>query len=607
MLLPDNTFKVNLNANRQQSQVLNGLIDMETPKVRRLLQYVEPVNTQELCVEVLDRFIRDKALLAVAVVDQNQAPVGILDRALISEIFLKPYSRDLLHNKRVIDIMDANPIIVDINVGIDDVAQIIIDAGMRHMVNGFIILDKGLYVGMATGHALLEDITHRRQHDLYVLAHYDQLTGLPNRLLFNDRLEQGCRHALRNQKMLGMVFVDLDHFKYINDTMGHSFGDRLLMNVSERLSANVRQSDTVARLGGDEFVLILQNIESEEDAVMVLANIVDKLREPMSILEREIQITASMGIAFFPQHDQTIEGLIRKADAAMYEVKERGRNTFLVYTPKMDQGKVERMSIETQLRMALNNDELLLSYQPQIQLPELRVVSVEALLRWQHPQLGSVSPATFIPIAEETGLIISIGEWVLREACKQHFRWIEQGLPKLRMAVNISGVQFKQREFCGLVKRIIDESGIDPQFLELELTESVVMTHAEYTVQTLTELRAIGVKLAIDDFGTGYSSLSYLRKFPLDRIKIDQSFIRHIKNTPANEAIVRAIIALGKSLGLETVAEGIENDDELECIISHHCHEAQGYHFARPLPANDFSDWLRQFINSQTSIYRNHQ
>jgi len=595
MFLPDNSLEDHLKANKPHYQTLKGVINVETPSVRRLLQYIEPVVTQERCVDVLDRFIRDKELHAVAVVDQHQVPTGILDRGLISEIFIKPYSRELLHNKRVIDIMDAQPIIVDIDTGIDDVAQIIIDAGMRHMVHGFIILNKGVYAGMVTGHALLEDITYRRQHDLFILAHYDQLTGLANRLLFNDRLEQGCRNAQRNHKMLGLVFVDIDRFKYINDTMGHSFGDRLLVQVAERFSASVRQSDTIARLGGDEFVLILQNIETEDDAVMVLTGIIEKLREPMFISEREIRITASMGIAFFPQHDQTIDGLIRKADAAMYEVKQRGRNNFLVYNPKMDQGHVERMSVETQLRMALNNDELSVSYQPQIQLPALKVVSVEALLRWHHPQLCSVSPATFIPIAEETGLIISIGEWVLREACQQHFRWVEQGLPGLRMGFNISGVQFKQLEFCGLLKRIIDESGIDPQYLELELTESVVMTHAEYTVQTLMELRALGVKLAIDDFGTGYSSLSYLRKFPLDRIKIDQSFIRHIKNTPANEAIVRAIIALGESLGLETVAEGVENDDELACVLSHHCHEVQGYHFARPLSADDFVDWLGQF------------
>lgn len=591
-------FDANGKVTGSPMQAVRKVVDAETPSVRRLLHYVEPVVTQERCIDVLDRFVQDKELLAVAVVDHQRTPVGIVDRALISEIFLKPFSRDLLHNKRVVEIMDAKPIIVDINAAIDDVAQIIIDAGMRHMVNGFIILEKDVYVGMATGHALLEDITHRRQHDLYVLAHYDQLTGLPNRLLFNDRLEQGCSNSQRNHKMLGLVFVDLDRFKYINDTMGHSFGDRLLLEVAERLSASVRRSDTVARLGGDEFVLILQNLESEADATIVLTGIVDKLREPMPIFEREIQITASLGMAFFPNHDQTIDGLIRKADAAMYEVKERGRNAFRIYNANMDHGKIERMSLETQLRMALNNGELSLSYQPQIQLPEQRVVGAEALLRWHHPQLGVVPPSTFIPIAEETGLIISIGEWVLREACRQHSRWMEEGLPALRMAVNISGVQFKQREFCTLVKRLIEEGCIDPQYLELELTESVVMTQAEHAVQTLMDLRALGVKLAIDDFGTGYSSLSYLRKFPLDRIKIDQSFIRHIKNTPANEAIVRAIIALGESLGLETVAEGVENSDELECVTSHHCHEVQGYHFAKPLPGDDFGVWHRQFISS---------
>lgn len=569
--------------------------DTETPSVRRLLQYVVPVITQERCVNVLDRFVHDKQLLAVAVVDQQHIPVGILDRGQISEIFLRPFSRDLLHNKRVVEIMDAKPIIVDINASIDDVAQIIIDAGMRHMVNGFIILDNGAYAGMATGHALLEEITRRRQQDLYLLAHYDQLTGLPNRLLFNDRLEQGCRNTERNQKVLALVFVDLDRFKYINDTMGHSFGDRLLQEVAERLLASVRQSDTVARLGGDEFVLILQNIENEADAASLLTGIIDLLRRPMPIYEQEIQVTASLGVAFFPDHDQTIDGLIRKADAAMYEVKERGRNAFLVYTPKMDHGKFRRMSLETQLRMALNNGELSLSYQPQIQLPQQRVVGVEALLRWQHPQLGVVPPATFIPIAEETGLIIPIGEWVLREACRQHLRWIEEGLPALRMAVNISGVQFKQREFCGRVKQLIEEGRIDPQYLELELTESVVMTQAEHAVQTLMELRRLGVKLAIDDFGTGYSSLSYLRKFPLDRIKIDQSFIRHISSTPANEAIVRAIIALAGSLGLETVAEGVENNSELACVTGHHCHEVQGYYFAKPMPGDGFRDWYYHF------------
>ncbi|MGZ4960197.1 MAG: putative bifunctional diguanylate cyclase/phosphodiesterase [Methylomonas sp.] len=584
----------------EKSEDVNARTEAST--VRQLLRYVEPVSTKMRCVQVLDHFIRNEDLPAVAIVNQNRIPVGIMDRGRISEIFLRPFSRDLLHSKSIAEIMDANPIIVDINANIDDVAQIIIDSGMRHMVNGFILLEDGVYAGMATGHALLEEITHRRQRDLYILAHYDHLTHLPNRLLFNDRLQQACHNAQRNDKTVALIFIDLDRFKYINDTMGHSFGDHLLLTAAERLSSSVRQSDTVARLGGDEFVVILQNIKNDDDAISVVSGIIDRLREPMPIFEREIQITASMGMAFYPKDDETIDGLIRKADAAMYEVKERGRNAYLIYSPEMDHGKVERMSMETQLRMALESGELSLFYQPQIQLPEQRVVGVEALLRWHHPQLGMVSPATFIPIAEETGLIIPIGEWVLREACRQHLNWINQGFPALRIAINISGVQFRQQEFCQLVKRIIDESGIDPQFLELELTESVVMTHAEHAIQTLIELRALGVKLAIDDFGTGYSSLSYLRKFPLDRIKIDQSFIRGINATPANEAIVRAIIALGNSLGLQTVAEGVESDDELACINGHHCDEVQGYHFAKPLAAEDFMGWHRQFINTRLGL-----
>lgn len=598
MFFPVDSFQLAIkDANKQRLDVDEGV-----SSVRRLLNYVEPISTQARCVEVLDHFIRNEDLPAVAIVNQQKTPVGIIDRGRISEVFLRPFSRDLLHNKRITEIMDTNPIIVDINAGIDNVAQIIIDSGMRHMVNGFVVLEEGVYAGMATGHALLEEIAHRRQRDLYILAHYDQLTGLPNRLLFNDRLQQACQNAERNNKMLALIFVDLDRFKYINDSMGHSFGDRLLRIAADRLTACVRQSDTVARLGGDEFVIILQNIDSEDAAAKVVANINDKLRLPMPVFEREIQVTASMGVAFYPLHDRSIDGLICKADAAMYEVKQRGRNAYLIYSAEMDHGNIQRMSLETQLRMALESSELSLFYQPQIQLPGHQLVGVEALLRWQHPDLGMVSPATFIPIAEETGLIIPIGEWVLREACRQHLQWIKEGLPAFRMAVNISAVQFQQPEFCGLVKRIIDESGIDPQYLELELTESVVMNHAEQAVQTLMELRALGVKLAIDDFGTGYSSLSYLRKFPIDRIKIDQSFIRYIKSTPANEAIVRAIIALGNSLGLETVAEGVESSEELECVTSHQCHEVQGYHFAKPMATGDFGAWHRQFISGDAEL-----
>lgn len=314
----------------------------------------------------------------------------------------------------------------------------------------------------------------------------------------------------------------------------------------------------------------------------------------MLIYNREIQITASLGIALYPQHDETTEGLIRKADAAMYEVKQ-GRNDYLIYSDAFDQGMAERMSLETQLRTALDNHELSLFYQPQIHLASNQVVGVEVLLRWHSAEPGSVSPAKFIPIAEETGLIIAIGEWVLSETCRQHSLWLQQGLPPLRIAINISATQFRQKEFCAFIKGVIDDTGIDPQYLELELTEGLVMTNTKHTVETLIELRALGIKLAIDDFGTGYSSLSYLRNFPINRIKIDQSFIRNIKTIPANQAIVRAIISMGDNLGLEIIVEGVETLAELECIKSHHCQEVQGFHFSKPVPANEFEHWYQQF------------
>ena len=565
------------------------------PTIKLLLEYVEPFFVYDGCVDVLDRFIQDDKLLTAAIVDENRVPVGIMDRGRMTEIFVKPYARDLHYKKKIVEIMETKPIIVDIHTSIDDVAKIIIDSGMHHMMYGFIIVQNGIYAGMATGHALLEEITQRKQRDLYFLAHYDQLTGLSNRLLFKDRLQQACQNTKRIDKAVALVFVDLDRFKFINDTLGHSFADQLLIIVANRLMACVRESDTVARLGGDEFVIILQNIQSAEDTERVASTIVDTIRQPIPISNREIQITASLGIALYPQHDGTPDGLIRKADAAMYQVKKQGRNDFLIYLESFDQDMAELISLESRLRKALDNRELSLFYQPQIQLLHNRVVGVEALLRWNHPELGQISPAKFIPIAEETGLIHAIGEWVLGEACRQHCEWIAQGLPPLRIAINISAIQFRQKDFCDLIKKVIYETGIDPQFIELELTESMVMVYADHTVETLAKLRALGIKLAIDDFGTGYSSLDYLRKFPVDRIKIDQSFIRNIKTIPANDAIVRAIIAMGDNLGMEMIAEGVETLDELECIKNHHCQEVQGYHFSRPVPADEFGPWFQQF------------
>ncbi|WP_367154096.1 putative bifunctional diguanylate cyclase/phosphodiesterase [Methylomonas sp. HYX-M1] len=598
MLLPEGSFDFALqdvlNRNDHFQSITEG--DACVGKVASLLLYVEPVMADSGCLQVLQRFVSDETLQAVAIVDDKHNAVGIIDRGKISDIFLRPFSRDLLGKKAISEIMDKQPIVVDIKTGIDDVARIIIDSGVRHMVNGFIIHDRGVYVGMATGLSLLKEITHRKQRELFIMAHYDLLTGLPNRLLFKDRLLQACQNAKRLGHLLALIFVDVDRFKAINDSMGHAFGDKLLQNIASRLAASVRQSDTVARLGGDEFVIVLQNVKSSQDVCGIVGDIAEQLRQPIPIYEREIHVTTSMGIALYQDYQDSAEELVRKADIAMYEVKQRGRNGYLLYAPDMEQQDDIRMSLETQLRMAIDGGELSLYYQPQVDLKQNCMIGVEALLRWNHPNLGSISPAVFIPIAEETGLIIPIGEWALKQAVQQHLEWIAQGLPPLRVAVNISAVQFQADGFADKVRRIVADSGIDPAYLELELTESGVMSRAELAIKTLTDLRALGVKLAIDDFGTGYSSLSYLRRFPIDRIKIDQSFVRDIHNTPANEAIVKAIIALGDSLGLEMLAEGVENQQELAWIMSHHCREAQGYHFAKALSPADLRSWYAQSI-----------
>lgn len=590
MFFPIDSFKIALVDARKQRQD----IDESECTIRHLIKNVTPISNQARCTEVLDHFIINEELQSVVITDEHLNPKGIIDRGRITEIFLRPFSRDLLHKKPITEIMDANPIIIDINTNIDDVAKMIIDSDMRHMVSGFIILEEGMYTGMVSGHTLLEEITRRRQRDLYILAHYDQLTGLPNRLLFTDRLQQACQNVTRTQKMLALVFVDLDRFKYYNDTMGHSFGDSLLKIVAERLLNSVRQTDTVARLGGDEFVIILQNIENQEAVQNVIKIIIEKLRLPLQIYEQEIQITASMGLALYPQHDQNIEGLIRKADIAMYQVKQQGRNAYQIYTPEMEQITKERLGLETQLRNAIQSKQLILHYQPQFQIPEQNIQAVEALLRWNHPELGVITPTAIITMAEKIGLMQQIGEWVIKEACRQHNHWKAQGLPPIRIAVNISPIQFQNLNFSRQIQQILQEIPIDPEYLELELTESLAMNHAEHSVKTLTQLRNLGVKLSIDDFGTGYSSLSYLRKFPIDRLKIDQSFIRYIETNSANADIVRVIIGMADSLGLKTLAEGVETHAELDCVQEYQCHEMQGYFLAKPLTSNNFIDWYRQ-------------
>ncbi len=568
------------------------------PSVRQLHQMVAPVTGATRCSDILKRFIEQADLTAIPVVDEAQEAHALIERHGFIEYFSRPYSIELFGKKTLAQVKDTvpavnlKPIIVDARTSIDDVAAIIIDAGMQHMVSGFIVSEGGKYLGVAKGHDLLHHITERKQAELYYLAHYDQLTRIPNRMLLNDRLHMACREADRNGRLVGLMFVDLDRFKQFNDTMGHRFGDLLLLAVAERLTSCIRGNDTVARLGGDEFAVLLQQIDHAGDAEVSAHRIIESFREPFRVLERTVFVTASLGIVIYPRDERQSANLLAKADAAMYEAKQSGRNVFRAYAPGLSMHSLEHLSLEADLRQAIARDELVLHYQPQVSVATGAVAGVEALVRWQHPLRGLLSPGVFIGIAEDSGLIIEVGNWVLREACRQQRRWSRCTVPPLRMAVNISAVQFRRDNFTAMVSGILSETGVDPACIELELTENIAMHHADDVLNKLLELKEIGVKLAIDDFGTGFSSLSYLQRFPFDRLKIDQSFVRNMENIPANKSIVQAIVALARSLSLEVVAEGVETAAECLQTSACACDEMQGYFHARPMPADELVRWL---------------
>ena len=431
---------------------------------------------------------------------------------------------------------------------------------------------------------LAEQMTHAAEHDFR--------TGLPNRLLLNDRVGQAIALAPRHMKKVAVLFIDLDGFKHINDSLGHTSGDRLLQSIARRLVANVRAPDTVSRQGGDEFVVLLSEVERWEEAAVAAKRMLRTVAEPHSIDEHDLHVTASIGVSVYPDDGLDAETLIKNADTAMYQAKANGRQSIQFFKPAMYVQAAERQSIEESLRRALERREFALHYQPKVRLATGEITGAEALLRWTHPVRGVVPPSEFIHVAEDCGLVLPIGRWVLREACIQARAWAEEGLPAATMAVNISAVELAAEGFLDGVFAVLEETGLDPQLLELELTESVLMKRAESTAAILRTLKARGVKLAVDDFGTGYSSLSYLRKFPIDALKIDQSFVRQISTTPEETSIVTAVISMGRSLNLRVVAEGVETPAEVEFLEEHQCEEAQGFHFSRPVPPQRFAELL---------------
>jgi len=546
----------------------------EAPTVRSLVRVMPPVTQDTFCDEVMTRFLEDHAIYALPVLDREHKPVALVDRRGYIEFFTKPYSREIFGRESILDFLNSGhyhapvPIVVEDYCTVEDAAQIVIASGIEHLVTGFLVTSNGLYLGVANGHDLLNLITQRKQAELYYLAHYDHLTGLPNRVLLNDRIAQACRDADRKGCCAALLFIDVDRFKQINDSLGHRAGDAVLRALVARLKSAARKADTVARIGGDEFIILMEEINDSGDPHLVAQRLIESMRSPFELLGHSLVVTVSIGIALYPNDDIDIS---RLASAG--------------YNPS-------RLSLENDLRQAVGRNELSLVFQPQVDFAGGRVQGVEALLRWEHPERGPISPMEFIPLAEESGYIVQLGEWVMRRAFAQMADWKAMGLPLIRMAINISAVQFHQRNFAGLVATILAEYDMDPALIELELTESVLMHNVEEVLTTLNQIKALGVRLAIDDFGTGYSSLNYLRRFPIDRLKIDQSFVRGIEHTPANESITRSIIALADSLSLDVVAEGIEKSSEKAILKKLGCLEGQGYYFDKPLLASQVAERL---------------
>jgi diguanylate cyclase (GGDEF)-like protein len=425
------------------------------------------------------------------------------------------------------------------------------------------------------------------------LATHDPLTGLPNRVLLDDRMHQAIAHADRDMRAFAVLVCDLDRFKLINDSLGHRAGDELLQEVARRLSTVVRTADTVARFGGDEFVLIGTSIADADDAAGLASRVMEVLQAPVRIADIDIHTSPSIGIAMYPDDGTTTQALLARADAAMYSAKQNGRGNFRRYSPGMHAGTEDRVQLESDLHNALNLNQLALYYQPKVDTRTGEVRSAEALIRWLHPTRGVVSPADFIPLAEECGLIGAIGAWVTREACRQARAWQNDGVPPLRVSVNLSASQFRDSGLVDNIRTALVDAGLEARYLEVELTESAVMSDPEQSIAILEQLSAMGVLVSVDDFGTGYSSMSYLRRFPIDKLKIDRVFIDEIVSRPEDASIVRAIVSLAHSLHLKVVAEGVETPAQLDFLKLTGCDEYQGYHFSRPLPAADFERLMR--------------
>jgi len=442
----------------------------------------------------------------------------------------------------------------------------------------------------------VHDTSRRKQDEerMLYLANFDDLTGLPNRNLFKDRLQHSLERAQRSQQFVALFYLDLDDFKRINDTLGHQVGDELLKAVAGRLNTCVRKSDTVARIGGDEFALVLEGVDDIDSATFTADKIVESMNTSITLDRHEIYVTCSIGIVLYPVDTTSTEDMLKDADAAMYRAKGLGKNRYQFYKPDMNTRSLEHLLLETSLRRALNKEEFLLYYQPQLDVESGKIVAMEALLRWQHPEKGMLPPIDFIPLLEETGLIVPIGEYVLRAACMQNMSWQQQGMEPRIVSVNLSAKQFDDPGLIQKIENILTETGLNPNYLELEITESSIMRDVDSCVEKFKTLDAMGISIAIDDFGTGYSSLAYLRQFPIDTLKIDRSFVVDATRSEDGLAIPKAIIGMAQALNMKVVAEGVETDDQLKIFTREKCHSIQGYYFSRPLAVEQMTDLLKK-------------
>ncbi|NDY95807.1 EAL domain-containing protein [Wenzhouxiangella limi] len=580
---------------------MNLLPAEQEDQVGQLKKTCPTAPTQTLLSKVHDQFQRDETLQTLVITDADR-PVGLMNRNMLNELFSRPFTRELYGSSKVAEFMIPDPVIVETETSVDDLTRIILNEKMSAMQDGFILTHNEQYAGVGFGHDLLQLLSERKQQHLFKLAHYDHLTGLPNRLMFVDRLTQACLRAERSQEMIGLLFVDLDRFKEVNDTLGHAAGDELLIRVSERLRFTVRKVDSVSRLGGDEFTVTLEGIPAEATASEVANKIIASLQAPFAILGVDVTVTASIGISYFPAQAVDAEELQRNADVAMYQAKADGKNRHRAFAEHMLVSDRASLSMESELRNALSRRELEVYYQPQVDLVDQRIIGVESLLRWNRPGHGVVGPGEFLALADELGLMDDIGAFVLRETCRQIVEWKKRLQVELTGAVNLSFSQLENRKLPGFVAQVLKESGLEASGLMLEVTEQTIMNSVERSHANIERLGRLGVQLAIDDFGTGYSSLSYLLNLPIDRLKIDRCFIQGIERGGKARALTRAILNLANSLELRAVAEGVETLSQLDFLKQNGCRFAQGFLFSRPLPAAVLEPLLLDAASGATSL-----